>query len=90
MPFDTDEDPDPLTVPDTPYRIEPNEVLARRGVARVLAPIGLAVAGVLVTFSLLLGSSLLLRASVVIFGLAGTGFVVLPLLALLSSKRDEG
>lgn len=90
VPFDTEEDPDPLTLPDIPYRIEPKEVLVRRGFVRVLVPIGLAFATMLVMFALLGGSSTLLRASVVIFGLAGAGFVVLPLLALYSSKRDEG
>lgn len=90
-PFDPDDDdPDPLTLPDIPYRSEPEDVLVRRGFARMLAPLALALAALLVTFAFFVGSDSLLRASVVIFGLAGVGFVAMPLLALLSSKRDEG
>ncbi|MBI3256505.1 MAG: J domain-containing protein [Actinobacteria bacterium] len=90
-PFDNDDDdPDPLTLPDIPYRSEPEEVLARRGFARMLAPVALALAALLVTFAFFTGSGALLRVSVVIFGLAGAGFVAMPLFALLSSKRDEG
>ena len=91
VPFDDGEDdPDPLMVPDVPYRIEPDEILARRSFVNAL-PIFAVLLGVMMTFAaFLIDVFFLLQVAVVIFGAAAAGFIAVPLLALNRSKRDEG
>lgn len=91
LPFDTGEDdPDPLSMVDIPYRVEPEDVLERRRFV-MMAPVGAAMLGVLMLlFAFLMNSAPLFKGALVIFGVAVAGFLAMPLLALNFSKRDEG
>jgi curved DNA-binding protein CbpA len=91
QPFDPGEDdPDPLDLPDDPYRPDPGERTTRRRVA-TLAPVALFGASVgAFAVGLVLGLPVLLGLAVALLVLACCGFLVMPLLALARATRDEG
>lgn len=88
--YDDSDDPDPLSVPDVPYRRDAPQALARRR-SVTLVPIGLFAFAVLVfCVALVVGSFPMVLVSVVVLAASGVGFVVIPLVMMSSASRDEG
>lgn len=89
-PFDAgDDDPDPLTVADAPYRVDAPAAAGRRRAA-TLAPVALlAAAGAVLALGLVLAAPGLLGFGAVLFVLGLVGFLVVPLFELSRAMRDE-
>jgi hypothetical protein len=84
-----EDDPDPRDQPDVPYRPAPSPSTRSR-LATVAPVAALAAAFSAGAVGLATGVVGLLAVALVLLGLAGAGFLALPLLALGRAKRDEG
>ena len=84
-----DDDVDPRTVPDTPYR-PPTGIHTRWGAVASL-PVVLFVSGVTVgVFGFFFDSTVVIGAGVGLISMACVGIALLMLTALVGARRDEG
>lgn len=85
------EEPDPLDVPDRPYRPPPTGRAAARRRASTLVPVLLfALSVTLAVAGLVLASTPLLALAALVFAGSCIGFLVLPLVLMAEATRDEG